>query len=128
MATKNFGQFPTAIPTANTQLSGYESPVGSGTESKKYSLAAIAAFIGSSDLWHPEITSLSGSGSSSLDSVVTAGTLPANETLYIFVNGATEGLQFWQLQAGTDATDGVGIQRPLDFNLSTNPKIWVKVL
>ncbi len=66
------------------------------------------------------ITSLS-SGSGSLSAVPTANGAAALNSLFAFLNGTIP--QIWLLRAGTDAT-GDGIQRPNDYNASTNAVVW----
>lgn len=65
------------------------------------------------------------SGANGLDQIATILLSPV-VTVVDFVNAATAGQQRWQLVVGTTAT-GPGIQRPADFNASTNAKIWVQI-
>lgn|GEM_PF-5329297 len=61
-------------------------------------------------------------GAGYLDGVVTAGTLaPGAVQLARKTDGS---LGVWILYAGTDATVANSIQRPLDYNPSTNAVVW----
>jgi hypothetical protein len=62
------------------------------------------------------ITSLS-----DLAAIATVGLTPPIIRCWILASGMT--FQVWQLKSGSDAT-GPGVQRPNDFNLSTNAKVW----
>jgi len=72
----------------------------------------------------PTITALTGTDTNALAAIVSA-TLPLNRVLGVVV-GST--LSFYQLQAGTSATEEPGIIRPNDFDEFTNAKFWQQVL
>ncbi len=77
----------------------------------------------------PDITSLTGGLVTSLDAIVTAGsiTYPVN-TVVILSYGLVS--QIWKLVAGTDAeapTSTPAIVRPDDFNASTNAVVWKQI-
>jgi hypothetical protein len=82
--------------------------------------AAIAA---ASSGYNAAITSLVGGTASTLDSVATVP-MTVGSIIQFWIPG--EGLQTYQLQAGTTATSSPGIIRPVDYNASTNAKIWVE--
>lgn len=70
------------------------------------------------------ITSVSGEATS-LDTIATStGNIPIN-TMVGFIVGTV--YQQWVLLAGTDANDATH-QRPLDYNGSTNAKVWNRVI
>jgi hypothetical protein len=65
------------------------------------------------------------SGAGTLSGIATASSQTALNTAVIFlVSGITNG---WFLRIGTDITSG-GIQRPDDFNASTNAVVWQQFL
>lgn len=47
--------------------------------------------------------------------------------LKLWIKAADKTAQIWELLAGTDATVPGSIQRPDDYNASTNAKVWYKV-
>ncbi len=76
-------------------------------------------------IWRPNITALTGGVSSCLDGIATASL--GNDQLAMFYLDAQ--LQFWILQAGTEAEDAAaGIVRPDDYADTTNERNWVRVL
>lgn len=71
------------------------------------------------------ITALTGGSPNGLDGVVTAGGATPPNTLILFnISGVVNG---WWIRTGTDATS-TGIQRPLDFNASTNAVVWQRII
>lgn len=66
------------------------------------------------------ITSIAGSTVTALETISTVS-MDTPTTVMLLIGGA---LQLWTLTTGTTAT-GVGVQRPSDFNATTNAKIWV---
>jgi hypothetical protein len=67
------------------------------------------------------ITDIGGSTATSLNGQPTAaGALPSECMVMISYSGIP---QFWQLQPSTAST-GSGVQRPTDFNASTNAQVW----
>ncbi len=77
----------------------------------------------------PYITALTGAGSNTLQSIPTVsavfGRVESGTTLLL--SYGREG-QTWQLIDGSDATDPEnGVVRPLDFDGSTNARIWVQL-
>jgi hypothetical protein len=84
----------------------------------------IPASVLQPQMWYPDIVSLSGDGALSLDSLPTVG-----RTRVLILCHFADELQFWLLAAGTAETDeSAGLLRPLDFNETSNPKIWTRVL
>lgn len=85
--------------------------------------------IGYGLTWLPYCTALTGGVPgppvTSLDQIATVG-LQVLVTAVDFVPSLTGGCQRWQLIAGTTAT-GPGVQRPADYNASTNAKIWIQI-
>jgi hypothetical protein len=73
---------------------------------------------GTPDMWDSGITSLT-----DLAAVVTTTLAVGTIRAWIMAEDGTE--QVWKLIAGTMATSD-GIQRPTDYNASTNAKVWVK--
>ena len=74
--------------------------------------------------FRPDLTSVSGAGAASLDSLVTAtGQWTVGRAVF-GRTGASGGVQMWALVAGTNATAAGQYQRPLDYNGSTNQKVW----
>lgn len=65
------------------------------------------------------VTALS-SGAGTLSGLTTVGEVRTGGAVIFSVSGVSNG---WFLRAGTDATSG-GIQRPDDFNSSTNAVVW----
>lgn len=71
------------------------------------------------------INSLEG-GSDSLNFVVTATDTYSIGTIFCISFGNAG--QWWKLVVGTDADDPTnGVVRPLDFNASTNAKVWKRI-
>jgi len=70
------------------------------------------------------VTGYTGGGSSNLDGVATVG-LPVG--LLAGIRLADAGLQWFELQAGTDAEAAPGIVRGDDFDATTNAKVWAIV-
>lgn len=68
--------------------------------------------------WDAGITSLT-----DLAAVVTTSLSAGSIRAWIQASDGTE--QIWRLIAATDATAS-GIQRPNDYNVSTNAKVWFK--
>jgi hypothetical protein len=84
----------------------------------------IPASVLQSQMWYPDIVSLSGDGSLSLDSLPTLG-----RTRVLILCHFADELQFWLLAPGSTETDeAAGLLRPLDFHEISNPKIWTRVL
>lgn len=82
--------------------------------------AIAAALAGSTVGFFSTITALS-SGAGTLSGIVTAsGAIAIDDVKFFLVSGVTNG---WFLKAGTTAT-GAGIQRPDDYNASTNAVFW----
>ena len=75
-------------------------------------------------LLKPEITQLEGTTLGSLSALPTT-TLPLLTVVGVILNDA---LSFYQLQAGTAATEVPGIIRPNDYHAATNPRCWKQVL
>lgn len=69
------------------------------------------------------LTGYTGGSATDLDGVVTVGKV---FHVVVFVH-ATNGLQFYQLVAGTDAEASPGIIRPDDYNGATNARVWKSV-
>ncbi len=68
--------------------------------------------------WDAGITSLV-----DLAAVVTTNLSPGTIRAWVQASDGSE--QVWRLIASTDVT-GPGVQRPNDFNASTNAKVWFK--
>jgi hypothetical protein len=91
--------------------------------------AALGAIVtgGGSVLSRGDITGLTGSAVTDLDSIITVG-LAADGTTSVLINRLNYGGQIWQLQTGTDAENVVlGVVRPDDYGVG-NTKIWVKII
>ena len=72
-------------------------------------------------------TSLTGSATGSLDSIVTASSAVASGTIAFCVVSSV--LSVWRLAAGTTAENtALGIVRPDDYAASTNEFIWTQIL
>lgn len=71
-------------------------------------------------IWRYDITAVS-TGTGCLDAVETVS-LPVNTLYVIRVSGE---IQMWLLETSTAAT-ATGVQRPLDYNASTNTKVWTR--
>lgn len=74
----------------------------------------------------PSITGLTGGGATKLDGIATAtGAVETGATVILSYGRVG---QTWQLIAGTDAeASTAGIVRPDDYNVSTNPRIWIQL-
>lgn len=70
------------------------------------------------------VTQLEGTDNTALSYIATVGITPNYAVM--FLNANTALVETWVLRAGTDATDGVSVQRPNDYNASTNAKVWYK--
>lgn len=91
-----------------------------------FSTPATEAFVNAGFVhsWFATIIALS-SGAGTLSGIATANSATALGTSGQFlVSGITTG---WFLRAGTDATSA-GIQRPDDYNASTNAVVWQQYL
>jgi hypothetical protein len=95
----------------NNPLNGYTGPYVSTNIPSAFG-PIDAQFLGN-------VTQLSGTGADALAAVPTA-TLSTPYQVLLFIGGYS---QTWILQASTAAT-AAGYQRPNDFNLVTNPKVW----
>lgn len=71
--------------------------------------------------FYPDITGLTGGGTTKLDGLVTT-TLTVPTWIMIYRTGV--GPQDWLLVSGTDAENGNTIIRPDDYAASTNEKVW----
>jgi hypothetical protein len=121
--------YPTATPTKGHILVGNGTAwlpltVGTNThvltadsvESLGVKWAAAAGGSGGSGSYDATITSLS------LLAAKATVALPANTLLTVIISAE---MQDWQLIAGSNATS-TGIQRPNDYNASTNIKVWFR--
>jgi len=72
------------------------------------------------------ITGLVGGAPSNLDGLVTSNNAICTGQMVAFIFGNY--MNIYQLQSGVSATALPGIVRPLDFNVSSNARIWVQVL
>ena len=76
-------------------------------------------------IWRPDLLSVEGGTATALQSLATAG-LDLRSLVMLYVNNE---LQFWLLQAGTAASNpSAGILRPADYNGTSNPRIWTRIL
>lgn len=76
-------------------------------------------------IYQRSITALTGGVSSCLDDIETVN-LSNGELRFFYLDAQ---LQFWRLQAGTEAEDtAAGIVRPDDYADTTNERNWVRVL
>lgn len=78
--------------------------------------------------YYPDITGLTGGGSTKLDGITTT-TLAARTLVHIMreVEGYQR-LEVWRLAASTAAEDEAGdVIRPDDYHASTNAKVWFKL-
>lgn len=74
--------------------------------------------------FYPDITGLTGGGTTKLDGIVTVGvTAPVVAVIYV-----SSELQFWRLASGTTAEASPSVIRPDDYDASTNAKVWTRVL
>jgi hypothetical protein len=74
------------------------------------------------------LNGFSGGGALNLDGIPTVGINPAVTPLHAFVFSGGN-IYGYELQAGTAATAGSPptVQRPADYNGTTNQKNWVKM-
>lgn len=98
-STGTAGQFATGINTSGEVT--YATPAGGGS-------------------YNSTVTSLTGSGTS-LNAIATTS-LTVGTPISILLSGE---LQDWVLTSSTSATT-TGIQRPTDYNASTNAKVWIR--
>lgn len=71
------------------------------------------------------LTAYTGEGDS-LEHVTTAGGIISTGSVAFTVVDAV--FHTWQLQSGTNATDAsAGLVRPVDYNSSTNARVWVQI-
>lgn len=76
-----------------------------------------------------DITGLTGGSSADLDGIATASGAIATNSVLLLAYGTPRAATLWQLVAGVDAEDAdAGIVRPDDFDGSTNPYVWKRVL
>lgn len=74
--------------------------------------------------FYPDITGLTGGGTTKLDGIVTVGVaVPIVVVVYV-----SSELQFWRLATGTTAESSPSVIRPDDYNATTNAKVWTRVL
>ena len=73
--------------------------------------------------WHPEIVSLRGMPTPSLEGVGTIALLPGSK-YELSIGGVG---QEWELLSGTADPLDLGQVAPLDYNATTNMKYWNKV-
>jgi hypothetical protein len=71
-----------------------------------------------------EVTARTGGGSNALDGIVTT-TLTVPFAALITIAGSGE---LWLLATGTDAEDGTFIVRPDDYDGTTNPRVWKRII
>ncbi len=75
----------------------------------------------------PAVTGLTGGGATNLDGVVTVGVTPPQVYVLAITTGGYLTQQTWALVAGTDDADGVTIIHPVDYNASTNAKVFKRI-
>jgi hypothetical protein len=68
------------------------------------------------------ITTIAGSGVTALEAISTVS-MDTPTSVMLIISGV---LQLWVLTSGTNAT-APGVQRPADFNATTNPKVWIQL-
>lgn len=78
----------------------------------------------------PSVSPASTSPDPSIASVSDLANVPTAGVLFYgairtWINSDTGAYEVWRLLAGTDAS-GPGVQRPVDFNASTNALVWYK--
>jgi hypothetical protein len=74
---------------------------------------------------HSAVASVAGSPADALDMMVTVDRITTLDIAFVVVSGV---LSSWQLIAGTNASDGVDYQRPVDYHASTNARVWRRAL
>ncbi len=79
----------------------------------------FAAFDAQSIPFLRTITTIAGSGANALEQISTLS-LTTPTTVMILIGGV---IQLWGLEASTAAT-GPGVQRPADYNGTSNAKVW----
>lgn len=101
--------------------------VAAGVLSAALTTAAVnPAFSAGAVTPVPDITSLTGGGTTALDGIVTANGAVVTGSVVLLSYGRVG--QLWQLIAGTDAENtAAGVVRPDDYNASTNARIWVQL-
>lgn len=114
---------------------GYTGSEGSPTPATPTFLTAAQTQAGFVANWS-FITALTGGGETDLDGqptlgVVSVGTMAiltniTDPTSGLLLNGG--GATIWQLQNNPAAVDGPGVVVPADFDSSSNPNAWVKIL
>jgi len=70
------------------------------------------------------VTQVEGADATALEFIPTT-TITPNFAVQ-FLNGSTLLVETWVLKVGSDASDGVSVQRPADYNAATNIKCWYK--
>lgn len=77
-----------------------------------------------------DIVNLTGLGINSIDSLTTLSIdLNTSPSLYFFKTAVSSGIQGWQLISGINPeAPNSGYIRPNDFNISSNPKVWLQVM
>jgi hypothetical protein len=119
MANSKLFSLPSASTLANLFLVVTQGTSQDDAVSKKLPATMLAE-----KTWYPEITGLTGGGSTKLDGIATVG-VAARKLVEIYVDGT---LQKWILVEGTETTDtAAGRVRPTDYNASTNAKFWLQV-
>lgn len=89
-----------------------------------FAAGASIPFATPAGIFQPfEITALSGNLATTLDGIATVS-MSAGRVVWVWFSNA---LAAWRLTTGTDAT-ATGIQRPADYNASTNAKVWKQAL
>jgi hypothetical protein len=68
------------------------------------------------------ITAIPGTAVNCLAAIPTTS-MDTPTTVMLLIGGV---LQLWTLDSGTTAT-GPGVQRPNDFNATSNPKVWIQL-
>lgn len=67
---------------------------------------------------------LTGGTAGALDTVVTVGEIATNSVIDTYESGE---LKRWRLEARANATDSVTYVRPLDYNFTTNQRVWTRI-
>lgn len=106
---KDYGIFNAAQPTSPDYTSWSKAEADG-----RYAPAGSIGLVTS-------ITSVGDNATGSLEAQPTAA-LPVPSLRTLYLGGE---LQNWVLETSTAAT-GPGVQRPNDFNVSTNPKVWTR--
>lgn len=73
-----------------------------------------------------DITALTGGSATDLDGQPTANGVVTTNSVWLFIVGST--LQMWRIRSGSDAEDGSFIIRPDDYNVSTNQRVWERII